>query len=90
MRLKSPKSVSTIKGLNAYDSVVKSVFGYNNSLRRYNVYHQKNNVPPTPKGVGLLQALVFRMLRNENHLLKEMVFISDIRKYFHKSGPATI
>ena len=28
--------------------------------------YQKNNVPSTPLGVDLLQALVFRMLRNEN------------------------
>ncbi|MEN9626424.1 MAG: hypothetical protein RL557_752 [archaeon] len=31
----------TTDGLNAYDSVVKSVFGYNNKLGRYNVYHKK-------------------------------------------------
>ena len=43
----------------------------------------KKQVPPHPKGCGLRQALVFRMLRNENsnrynYILKDVVFISDI------------
>jgi len=29
--------------------------------------YQKNNVPPTPKGVGLCMALVFWMLKIQPH-----------------------
>lgn len=34
--------IVTTDGLNAYDKVVKKVFGYNTKLRRYNVIHNKN------------------------------------------------
>lgn len=41
VRTEQQIKIITTDGLNAYDSVVKGVFGYNNRLHRYNVYHNK-------------------------------------------------
>ena len=34
--------IATTDGWNAYENVIKKVFGYNNKLGRYNVFHNKN------------------------------------------------
>jgi len=34
----------TTDGLNAYPKVIKRVWGYNNKLGRYNVFHNKNTI----------------------------------------------